>query len=187
LFVPMMLCFGLAYLLVLWNRLEFKFAFARATFVLGLYLICALPMIFRLPVLASTRAIHYPPYAPPYISIINQWMEPTEVIASDIPWAVAWYADRRSVWLPDTVARFNEFHDFGSLGGPVNGIYLTPVSGTENKMGDIIKGEYREWARFILHNVDLQSFPLKWVAGLGPEDECIFYGDRDRRKEVSGP
>ena len=54
-------------------------------------------------------------------------------------------------------------------------------------MGDIIKGEYGEWARFILHNVDLQKFPLRWVAGLGPEDECVFYGDRDRRKDVSNP
>ena len=58
---------------------------------------------------------------------------------------------------------------------PLSGIYLTPVSGTENKMGDIIKGEYAEWARFILHNVDLKNFPLRWVAGLGIEDECVFY------------
>jgi hypothetical protein len=180
LFVPIMICFGMAYLLVLWNRLDFKFPFARAAFVTGLYLICALPMIFSLPAFSSARGIRYPPYLPPYISILNQWMKPNEIIASDMPWAVAWYADRRSLWLPDTVAQFNEFHDFGTLGGPVNGIYLTPVSGTENKMGDIIKGDYREWARFILHNTDLKNFPLRWVAGLGIEDECVFYGDRDR-------
>jgi hypothetical protein len=65
---------------------------------------------------------------------------------------------------PDTVERFNEFHDFGTLGGPLNGIYLTPVSGTENKMGNVIKDERREWARFILHNVNLKNFPLRWVA-----------------------
>ena len=187
LFVPIMICFGLAYLLVLWNRLDIKFPFARAAFVTGLFLICALPMIFNLPAFSSKRSIRYPPYLPPYISILNDWMAPNEIIASDMPWAVAWYADRRSVWLPDTVARFNEFHDFGSLGGPVNGIYLTPVSGIENKMGDIIKGEYREWARFILHNVDLKSFPLRWVASLGMEDECVFYSDRDRHKDASNP
>ena len=187
LFVPIMICFGLAYLLVLWNRLEFKFPFARAAFITGLYLICALPMIFNLPAFGSTRSIHYPPYLPPYISILNQWMQPNEIIASDMPWAVAWYADRRSLWLPETVGRFTEFHDFGTLGGPVNGIYLTPVSGTENKLGDIVKGEYREWARFILHNVDLQNFPLRWAAGLGMEDECVFYGDRDRRKDFPNP
>ena len=53
------------------------------------------------------------PYLPPYISILNQWTEPNEIIASDTPRAVAWYADRRSLWLPDTVERFNEFHDSG--------------------------------------------------------------------------
>jgi hypothetical protein len=58
------------------------------------------------------------PYLPPYISILNHWMEPNEIIASDTPWAVAWYDDRRSLWLPDTVERFNEFHDFGTLDGP---------------------------------------------------------------------
>ena len=109
------------------------------------------------------KAVHTLPY-PPYISIRNQWMEPNEIITSDTPWAVAWSADRRSLWLPDTVERFNEFHDFGTLGGPLNGIYLTPVSGTENKMGDVVKGEHREWARFILHNVNLKNFPLRWVA-----------------------
>ena len=114
-------------------------------------------------------------------------MAPNEIVASDMPWAVAWYADRRSVWLPDTVERFNEFHDFGTLGGPVNGIYLTPVSGTDNKLGDIIKGEYSDWARFILHNVDLAKFPLRWVAALGTENECVFYGDRDRHKDVANP
>jgi hypothetical protein len=125
------------------------------------------------------KAVHTLPYLPPYISIRNQWMEPNEIIASDTPWAVAWSADRRSLWLPDTVERFNEFHDFGTLGGPVSGIYLTPVSGTENKMGDVVKGEHREWARFILHNVNLKNFPLRRVAP-GIEDERVFYGDRDR-------
>jgi hypothetical protein len=187
LFVPIMICYGLAFLFVLWNRLDFKFPFARLGFVIGLYLICALPMIFNLPALAagSRRSIRYPPYLPPYISVLNDWMEPNEIIASDIPWAVAWYADRRSVWLPDTLETFNEFNDYGTLGGPVNGIYLTPVSGTQNTLADILKGEYKEWARFILHNVDLQKSPLRWVAMLGIEDECVFYGDRDRHKDLS--
>src|SRR5438132_8818595 len=50
LFVPIVICFGLAFLLVLWNRLDLKFPFARLAFVVGLCLICALPMIFNLPV-----------------------------------------------------------------------------------------------------------------------------------------
>jgi len=185
LFVPIMICFGLAFLLVLWNRLDLKFGLARPAFILGLYVICALPMLFNLPVFSTSPPIRYPPYLPSYISILNEWMEPTEIIASDVPWAVAWYADRRSLWLPDTVERFNEFHDFGTLGGPVNGLYLSPVSGTENKLGDILKGEYKGWARFILRNVDLSKFPLRWVAALGPQDESIFYSDRDRHKDVN--
>jgi hypothetical protein len=61
---------------------------------------------------------------------------------------------KMAVWVPDLSPHISI----------LNGIYLTPVSGTENKMGDVVKGEHREWARFILHNVNLKNFPLRWVA-----------------------
>ena len=59
----------------------------------------------------------WPPYAPPYIAMINTWMKPDEIIASDMPWAVAWYADRRAVWRPDSIPHFNELNDYKLLGG----------------------------------------------------------------------
>jgi hypothetical protein len=108
-------------------------------------------------------------------------MKPDEVIATDMPWAVAWYADRRALWLPDSLSVFNDFGDYKTLGGPVNGLYLTPISGTDNKLRDIVKGEYREWALVIQRNQALEKFPLKWnTVALGLENECIFLSDHDR-------
>ncbi|HXP35419.1 MAG TPA: glycosyltransferase family 39 protein [Chthoniobacterales bacterium] len=181
-FVPLMTCYGLAYLLVQWNRLSLKIPFARAGFIALLYLLCALPMIFASPWLSPPKPfLRWPPYVPPLISVLNDWMKPDEVTASDMPWAVAWYADRRALWLPDTLRVLNDFSDYKTLGGPVNGLYLTPISGTENKFRDIVKGEYRDWALVIQRNQVLEKFPLKWnTIALGFENECIFLSDHDR-------
>jgi hypothetical protein len=183
LFIPIMTCFGLAWLLVQWNRLMLP-DLARLGFIAALYLICALPLIFNLPffIPSSRPQIRWPPYVPPYISVLTDWMKPNEVIASDMPWAIAWYADRRSVWLPETIQAFTDLNDYGVLGGPVNGLYLTPVSGSQNKMSDVVKGDYKDWSQVILRTVDLQKFPLKWGTLLGIESECIFFSDHDRQK-----
>jgi hypothetical protein len=181
-FVPLMTCYGLAYLLVQWNRLSLDLPFARAGFIVLLYLLCALPMIFASPWLSPPKAfVRWPPYVPPLIGVLNDWMKPDEVTASDMPWAVAWYADRRALWLPETVHMMTDLSDYKTLGGPVNGVYLTPISGTDNKLRDIAKGEYKDWALVIQRNQILEKFPLKWnTVALGFENECIFLSDHDR-------
>lgn len=182
LFIPIMTCFGLAYLLVQWNRLDIDLRLARIAFITLLFVLCGLPMIFTVALPSTKSGIRWPPYVPPYISVLNDWMQPEEITASDMPWAVAWYANRRALWLPETVKLFTEFHDYGIFGAPVNGLYLTPVSGSSNTLADILKGEYRDWAAVILRSVDLQKFPLKWATLLGLENECVFFADHDRQK-----
>lgn len=188
-FVPVMTCFGLAYLLVQWNRLALDFPFARAGFITLLYLLCAMPMIFSSPLLSPRKPIlRWPPYTPPHIAILNVWMQPDEIIATDMPWAVAWYADRRSLWLPETLKIMTEWSDYKMLGGPINGLYLTPISGTENKLRDIVKGEYKDWALVIQRNQILEKFPLQWnTVGLGFDNECIFLSDHDREHQTPAP
>jgi hypothetical protein len=180
-FIPLMTCYGLAYLLVQWNRLGIQLGVARIAFLSLLYFLCALPAIFTVPWLALNKApIRWPPYAPPYIVALHSWMEPNEITASDIPWAIAWYADRRALWVPDTVKTFSDLSDYNVLGGPVNGLYLTPISGSQDKLTDILKGEYKDWAPIILRNMNMEKFPLTWGTALGPENECIFLSDHDR-------
>ena len=186
LFVPIMTCFGLAYLLVQWNRLDIDIRIARIGFITLLFVLCALPMIFTVGLPSTKGGVRWPPYVPPYISVLNDWMGPEEMIASDMPWAISWYADRRSLWLPETVKSFTQFHDYGIFGAPLNGLYLTPISGSQNKLADILKGEYRDWAAVILRSVDVSKFPLKWATLLGLENECVFFADRNRMPQ-QGP
>jgi 4-amino-4-deoxy-L-arabinose transferase-like glycosyltransferase len=183
-FVPLMTCYGLAYLLVQWGRLGISgMHLARMAFITLLYLLCALPMLFAPPFFGPRKPlIYWPPYMPPYIAILNKWMEPQEITASDMPWAIAWYADRRSIWLPETIKNFTDLSDYLVLGGPINGVYLTPVSGTENKLGEIVRGDYRGWTGLILRTENLDKFPLKWsTVELGLENECLFLSDHDRK------
>lgn len=182
LFIPMMTCFGLAYLLVQWNRLNIDIRLARIGFITLLFVLCALPMIFTVGLPATKGGVRWPPYVPPYIAVLNDWMQPQEITASDMPWAIAWYADRRAVWLPETQKVFIEFHDYGIFGAPVNGLYLTPISGSQNTLSDVLKGEYGDWAALILRSIDLQKFPLKWATLLGLENECVFFADHDRQR-----
>ena len=180
-FVPLVTCYGLAYLLVQWNRLGIQLSIARGAFLSLLYLLCALPAIFTVPWFAPPKgAIRWPPYAPPYIAALHNWMQQNEITASDMPWAIAWYADRRALWVPDTIKTFTDLSDYNVLGGPVNGLYLTPISGSQDKLADILKGEYKDWAPIILRNMNLEKFPLRWGTLLGLENECIFLSDHDR-------
>ena len=45
-FVPLMTCYGLAFLLVQWNRLNIHLRLARIGFVSLLFLLCAAPLLF---------------------------------------------------------------------------------------------------------------------------------------------
>jgi 4-amino-4-deoxy-L-arabinose transferase-like glycosyltransferase len=180
-FMPLMTCYGLAYLLVQWNRRGIDIPLARTGFIALLFLLCGFPMINSLVLAPKKSLIRWPPYIPFYIAVLNDWMKPEEIIASDMPWATAWYADRHSLWVPDTVKTFTEFSDYRVLGGPVNGLYFTPISGSQNNLRDILKGEYRDWGQVILRTFVLEKMPLKWAFLLGFENECIFFSDYDRQ------
>lgn len=183
LFLPPFIAFGVAFLLVLWNRLEINFVPLRSAFVAGILLVSALPMIVNL---ATTPPLQlaWPPYVPPLINALNRWMEPGEVICSDMPWATAWYAERTSLLLPATIKQFTTLYDYKYLGGQINGLYLTPVSGSRPFLSQIAKGDYRGWANFILRRPEsdpgFASFPLQAYTALPIDGECIFFSNRDR-------
>jgi hypothetical protein len=115
-------------------------------------------------------------------------MKPEEATASDMPWAIAWYANRGGLWVPDTPKNLLELRDYNIIRAPINGLYLTPISGTENKFRDIVKGEYHDWAGIIERVGVSDQFPLTWkTLALGLENECIFFSDHDRASASSAP
>ncbi len=187
LFIPLFIGFGMAFLFVLWNRLELGSALLRIVFISVMLLICAIPMGLRL-FAGDNQRIQWPPYVPPFIGILGDWFAEDEMICSDMPWAVAWYAQRPSLLLPDSLRTFNNLHDYGITKQPIRGLYLTPVTGNGQFMGDIMKGRNKEWAGIYLawaglfkgQKPQLAGFPLTAVTPLPIEGECIIFADRDR-------
>ncbi|MDB6155681.1 MAG: hypothetical protein JWL90_4134, partial [Chthoniobacteraceae bacterium] len=187
LFIPLMTFYGLAFVLVLWSRLEIYNNLLRYGFVTLLFLISSLPFIIQFIDLQKlpTGRVQWPPYVPPSISMLNTWTRPNEIIMSDMPWAVAWYADRKSLWVPMTVGDFITLTDWEHLGGRIIGLYLTPITGNKPFLAGVVKGEYKAWAPFILRQVgSLKDFPLHAMTGMEIEKECVFYADRDRWSAV---
>jgi hypothetical protein len=179
LFIPLFVGYGIAFLFVLWNRLELGSPLLRVVFISVLLFICAVPLLLRL-LTGDNLRIQWPPYVPPLIAVLGDWFDEDEVICSDMPWAVAWYAQRKSLLLPETVTSFNEIHDYGQTVQPICGLYLTPVTGNQRLFADIYKGAYKEWALLITRPPQLKGFPFSAFTPLPIEGECIIYADRDR-------
>jgi hypothetical protein len=179
LFLPIFVFYGLAFLMVLYTRLEVQLPAIRIAFLSLVVFLCSLPLLATL-LAGQGVAIQWPPYVPPFIAILSDWFEEKEVIASDMPWAVAWYANRPSILLPQTIKDFNKLSDYRVLGSAIHGIYLTPVTGNQRLFGDIYKGAYTDWVFLITRPPNVQGFPLQFFTPLPIDGECIIFADRDR-------
>jgi hypothetical protein len=185
LFVPLFAAYGMAFILVMWSRLEINVKLVRWAFIALIFLFSGQRFVSTAIALRGMPSgrVQWPPYIPPFIAILAQWTTEREIITSDIPWAVAWYADRKSLWLPMTVKDFITLNDENRLNGRIVGLYLTPYSGNGMFLSDIVKGDYKEWSPFILRNMSgpaLRDFPLRAVTPLPLDNECVFFADRDR-------
>jgi hypothetical protein len=181
LFIPVMTLYGLAFLLLLFGRLEFDQPVLRRAFLVLLYALVSLPLINSL--FSTPNRVNWPPYLPPLIERFSEWVNPDEAMVSDIPWATAWYAERTSLLLPASIEQFELIDSERLLDAPLVALYLTPFSGDQRTYAAIINGRYREWARFVLREVredDLRSWLLTAAVNLPIDGEAIFFADRVR-------
>jgi hypothetical protein len=207
LFAPVMTAYGLAFVSILWNKLPIviKAPMIRNLHHMVIVVICALPLILSLPykvrVGLERKDIggipHWPPYfAPPLNIALNKWTNESQIIISDQPWAVAWYADRVSIWLPPTRQEFVELEtDASNLETPVAGILISPSSHGFDPISEVA-GDYRDFTSLILDGRVIQStYPpgvgifdkdpkIQEIAGRYPYRtplvgmDMIYYADR---------
>ena len=111
---------------------------------------------------------------------MNTWTSDSEIIASDMPWAVAWYADRKSLLIPVSISDFLNIYDYRELNGNLVGLYLTPITGNKALVSEILKGDDKDWAPFVLRGVRSKDFPFQYSTALGIDKECVFYCESDR-------
>lgn len=206
--VPAMTVYGTAMLAVLWARLKpagnglwSRWGYAGLAVALS-----AMPMLNSLPAqvklgltLKNRIYPHWPPYVPDRVSLVRRLVEPNEMVFSDAPWFVAWYADTPAAWIP--IRR----EDYGRMkaradahGCPVAGFVVTPLSARLTYLHEAFTGPYSEWPDLLFRGPMLAfdreflpvpgfeyKIPLPLVAvPVGAKEnlslQMTFYTDRPR-------
>lgn len=123
--------------------------------------VCCLPLGIRL-VQASGPTAAYPPIHPATIHWLAEWTSPSDRILTDVPGAVAWYADRHAVWLVKNPGEIlQEFHSIA----PIQALYLTQETLDQPLVSGILPSQSDGWGAFVLSAI-LQGeipdgFPLR--------------------------
>jgi len=164
LLAPLVLVYGVSLFFLLLDQIAFPFLQLRYV-VVGLFsvLVC-LPMIFVfLP--PKGTPVAYPPYYPPAIQIIAGWLKQNELSMSDVPWAMAWYGQRQSVWLtlrctpdkdPNTHEDFFAINDYQKA---INVLYLTPMTMDSRFLSQWVRAGEMSWGTFILEGMLKKKVP----------------------------
>ncbi len=164
LFAPIMTAYGLAFISILWSRLEFVASTPalRNVHHFVIVILCSLPMVLSLPqkvrigmhVRDRGGIPQWPPYYAPALNSkttgVKGWVSEKQVVFSDQPWAVAWYADRMSIWLPPTREGFTKLEAVASdLQTPVAGILISPSSHGSGPLSEVAD-RYKDFTPLIL-------------------------------------
>jgi hypothetical protein len=190
LFIPLTTAYGLALLLVMWSRVQVAgrdLASVRQINIAFHSLLIFGCSFSLLNVYSDPPKLPFawPPYCPPAIGEISDWYSKDDIICTDMPWAVSWYADRKSLWLPLTVADFNDLNEF-RFRGKITGLLVTPVTGFRGLLNDVGVGEFRDWRSFIMREPRAATnFVLKVAHPifLMGASHYLLFSDRDRWTE----
>lgn len=183
LMTPLVLLFGMSFFFSLLGSTEFGHPVLRGLCVGGSWVVLSLPLLTSiLP--PRTYPMVLPAYRPDIIQEVSGYVRPDELMASDIPWAVAWYGDRDCLWLPHAV-RSKDREDFLSVTDferHVAALYLSPFT-SEEPLRRVGTGEF-VWGRFYLDAVVNRNlprgFPLIDAYQGSAERGHLFLADRKR-------
>lgn len=164
LFAPIMTSYGLAFISILWSRLDFVAStpMLRNVHHMVIIVICSLPLILSLPqkvklgmTLRDRGGVpNWPPYYAPSLNSkktgLKGWVDDKKIVFSDQPWAVAWYADRMSIWLPPTADGFRALENVAAgLQTPAVGILISPSSHGSGTITQVTES-YKDFAALVL-------------------------------------
>ena len=165
LLTPLVVIFGVAFFLTLLNQMNVPTVQVRYG-VVGLVavLACQQLIVTLLPPKMSPAA--YPPYYPPEIQQISGWMQPDELMMSDLPWAVAWYGDRQCALT--TINASYEFFQFNDYVKTVRGLYLTFNTTDARLISEGLQGGPDSWPNFALRTIVANQIPPKFPLKVAP-------------------
>lgn len=217
LFAPIMAAYGLALISVLWSRLDFVAAnpFLKNAHLIAIAVICSLPMVLSLKTRVERGMAfrdkggtpQWPPYWPAGLnsgtSGLKSYVDAKSTTFSDQPWAVAWYADRMSIWLPSKRDDLEAMEDAAAKQqSPAAGILISPSSHNSGTISEVAR-DYEDFTPLVLDGKILaatyppgftifdKSQKLQEVARRYPYrklivgSDMIFYSDRPL--DISAP
>ena len=166
LFIPLMTGYGLAFLSVLWARLSLpvQIPMIRNGHLIFAVLISAAPLLFTLPwairsgiTIGSESQLkrNYPYFPDIFYSAVKGVDKETGIVASDAPWAIAWYTDRVCVWLPKTETQFEEIAKITEdRKAPIKRIIFTPLATHARFGSEILNGPWGAYKEEILYGTE---------------------------------
>lgn len=162
-FIPLFGAYGLAFTVVLWSRLSISRGsgwLAQHGVLLGACVITALPLLAALPgkitqgLILQGKFSQWPPYLPDRLARLKEMVNKNEVLISDMPWAVAWYADRSCIWLPLTQEEVKEMTKLSATHQrPIAGMIFTPWSARGERFSDAFSNEYSAWSAHVMRGM----------------------------------
>ena len=192
---PVVFLFGVAMFFLLLDQINVPFPQTRTLVTSAFGIVVCAPLIFSI---LPPRAfpIAYPPYWPPLVQDVSQWMAKDELMMSDMPWAVAWYGERKCLWAtldaPSDLrtVKQSDFFDIHDYQKPIQGILLTRLTTDAKWFSQMIQGQDYAWGKFMLEcllrtNVPT-GFPLKHSPPHFLQEGLLFLSDRNRW-ETPGP
>lgn len=172
LFTPFFTAYGISLVFIFLARLQISenFVTIRGLAIAAIFLISSGVFLFAFPrelqigVITSARGIpQFPPYYPNKLNgELHDITNPQDIIVTDQPWAVAWYADRKALWLPTRVSSYTDDLEpvFKRAGQQVQGFLITPTSHSMQKGGvSGVISEAGEFAPLALEGKILQIVP----------------------------
>ncbi len=175
LLAPLFTAYGISLVLNLISRLKLanNFGKARNISIAVVLLTSSGPFMLSIPGeihrgiwLSGLSRPHYPPYYPAAlnarsekageeVSLVDKTNE-QDVVVTDQPWAVAWYANRKALWIPRRIDDYvNELEPvIEKTGCKVQGFLITPSSHSPNRDTAVadrpggLKGIMAEYADF---------------------------------------
>ena len=180
---PLIFLFGTSLFISLLESTEFGHPLFRRLFVGGAWAVMSLPLLTSiLP--PRTYPLVEPTYRPDIVRELTAYVEPGELMMSDVPWSVAWYGDRDCIWLPLWV-RDEGGEDFFAINDferRVAALYISPF--TAEAPLRLVGTKDFVWGRFYFDALLRRNLPSGFPLVNAYEDSAraghLFLADKKR-------
>jgi len=137
LFAPIMSAYGLAYASIIWSKVNLpsEMPGGRNLHFIIIIIFSAGSFIIQTPLgivdaLTAQKENRTRPNLSYFINTrLTEKISENDIVVSDQPWSVAWYGDRKCIWLPYKINDLEKFEGMADdLQTPIKGVLITDYS-----------------------------------------------------------